>query len=322
MPQHKNTMKFIKSAHLGTAGGIGAVLLWSTSIAFNRSISEQLGPVTAAGCVYTVSALLGLFGIVRSAQERRKLFLLSRKYLFGCGFLFVIYMLCLFLAIGLAKNRSQAVEVGLINYLWPALTLVFSVPVLGNRAGWILLPGTALALFGVFYVLTGGDIGAWHSIITNAAGNPGAYLLALAAALTWGLYSTLTRKWAGGGDAGGAVPFFLTATALVMLSICAFVDEPRVWNIHVLVEVILLGVITYAGYSLWDFSMREGNAIFVAASSYLTPLFSTIVSCIYLSVSPTASLWLGCLLLVVGSLLSWLSIENGECRIVAVRDAT
>ncbi len=300
-----------RGVYMGTAGGFAAILLWSTSIAFTRSISEQIGPVTGAGFVYSISAVLGLIGVFRSSRERKKLAGLPPRYLLGCGALFVGYMLCLFLAIGMAKTRSQVVEVGLINYLWPALTLLLSVPILGTRARWLLLPGTALALFGVFFVLAGGADHTWQAIIRDLAANPIAYVLAFAAAIAWALYSTLTRRWVGDGKAaGGAVPFFLAATALVMFGISFFKNEPRVWNPHVIMEVLILGGITFFAYSLWDNAMRRGNTILVAAGSYLTPLFSTLVSCVYLAVPPTSTLWMGCGFLICGSLLSWLSIET------------
>jgi drug/metabolite transporter (DMT)-like permease len=59
----------------------------------------------------------------------------------------------------------------------------------------------------------------------------------------------------------------------------------------------------------WDIAMREGDLVLVASCSYLTPFFSTVVSCIYLRVWPGPSLWLGCLLIIAGSFLSWRSIR-------------
>jgi hypothetical protein len=50
--------------------------------------------------------------------------------------------------------------------------------------------------------------------------------------------------------------------------------------------------------------------VLVAAGSYLTPLLSTAVSCVYLSISARPSLWAGCGMLVVGSVLSWLSVSE------------
>jgi len=50
----------------------------------------------------------------------------------------------------------------------------------------------------------------------------------------------------------------------------------------------------------------------VAATSYLTPLFSTGISSLYLNVSVGPKLWIGCTLLVLGSLLSWRSIHSRD----------
>jgi drug/metabolite transporter (DMT)-like permease len=251
-----NVQNRIRQQHLATAGGICAILLWSLTIAFTRSISEQLGPVSGATCVYTVGAIFGIVSILRSSEQRQRIAQLSHAYLLGCGSLFVCYMLLLFLAVGVADNRNRVLEVGLINYLWPALTLVLSVPILGNRARWLLFPGTVLALSGVFLVLTSGTSVDWHSFADNLAKNPAAYLLGLAAALSWALYSTLTRKWAGGRE-GGAVAAFLPVTALAMFLICLLVDEPREWSIRAFVEVVILGVATFYAYSLWDVDFQN-----------------------------------------------------------------
>ena len=298
-----------RQQHLATAGGICAILLWSLTIAFTRSISEKLGPISGATCVYAVGAIFGIISILRSREQRQRIAQLSHAYLLGCGFLFVCYMLLLFLAVGVADNREQVLEVGLINYLWPALMLVLSVPILGNRAKWLLFPGTILALSGVFLVLTSGASVDWHSFANNLASNPGAYLLGLTAAITWALYSLLTQKWVGGRE-GGAVAVFLPVTALAMFLISLLVDEPQNWSGRAFVEVIILGVATFFAYSLWDNSMRKGKVVFIAASSYLTPVFSTAVTCIYLSVPPTLQLWFGCGILIVGSILSWISIDD------------
>jgi uncharacterized membrane protein len=56
--------------------------------------------------------------------------------------------------------------------------------------------------------------------------------------------------------------------------------------------------------------MRKGDVVLVAAFSYLTPLFSTLISCLYLGVRATQSLWIGYLLIVAGSILSWISISE------------
>ena len=71
-----------------------------------------------------------------------------------------------------------------------------------------------------------------------------------------------------------------------------------------------LAVVTTLAYFLWDVSMRKGNLLLVVACSYFTPMLSTLVSCVYLRLSPSPRLWIGCLLLVCGSLITWLSVSD------------
>ena len=296
---------------LATGGGFVAILLWSMTVALVRSLSEQLGAVTAAAAVHSISGVLALASLAWRAEKRRQIRQLPRTYLIGCGMLFVCYLLLLFLAIGLAQNRQQALEVGLLNYLWPTLTLLLTVLLLGKTAHLTLLPGTILALAGVFLVLTHGESVSWQSFSANLEGNPIAYSLGFTAAVAWGLYSALTRKWAGG-QRTGAVMLFLPVTAVALLLICPFVDEPRAWSVRSCVEVTLLGLATFFAYSLWDTAMRVGNVVVVASTSYLTPFFSTVVSCLYLAVSPKPRMWIGCGMLIVGSLISWYSISEAQ----------
>ena len=41
--------------------------------------------------------------------------------------MFVCYEIFLALALGYSNSRSRAIEVSIVNYLWPALTVLFAV---------------------------------------------------------------------------------------------------------------------------------------------------------------------------------------------------
>lgn len=299
-----------KTSRAATIEGFGAILLWSSTVAVARSLSEKLGPSTGAAAVYTVGSATAVVALLRHRGLLRRIISHPPHYLFGCGLLFVGNMVCTYLAIGWAASRQQVLEVGLINYLWPALTLVFSLAILRKKATWVLIPGTFLALSGIFLVLTQGARISWESFSQNVAGNPLAYALASSAAVSWALYSNLTRRWASEDEEEGAVALFLPVTAIAFVVIASVFDEPRKWDVSCAVEIGFLGLATYFGYILWDKAMRRGNVVMVAAASYLTPLFSTIVSCLYLSVVPEPQLWAGCGVLILGSFLSWRAVSD------------
>ena len=63
-----------------------------------------------------------------------------------------------------------------------------------------------------------------------------------------------------------------------------FLPEQGVWGIGVAAEVAFLALATALAYVFWDIAMQEGDVVLVASCSYLTPFFSTGVSCMYLRV--------------------------------------
>jgi len=290
--------------------GVVAVLLWSLTLGLSRSLSERLGPMTAAVAVYLVA---GGFGLARRAVRGR----LGRPYEPGgagrfllSGVLFVGYMLALYLAVGGAVSRTQALEVGLLNYLWPVFTLLGTVLFLGKKSrGSRLAVGTLLALSGI--ALTLAPSGAVP--FADAARAPHVLLLGLLAALSWAAYSILVRRFteAGGGTGAGAVEWYLAAVALTLLVPALLADEPKAFSPAAIAEIAMLGMSTSIAYGFWENAMGRGRITVVVTFSYLTPLFSTLFSSAYLAVLPPASLWLGCVLLIAGSVVSWTSIRNG-----------
>lgn len=292
-----------------TLGGLLAILLWSTSVALARSVAGQMGPLTAAAVVYTFGGLMSLaWELARSPRALSLMLGLPFRYLVGCGGLFVFYTAAFFLALGLASDDRQSLALGLVNYLWPALTILLSLPILKARANWALLPGTLLALAGLLLVLSHGQSMPVDAIPRALAQNPVAFGFALGAAVAWALYSNLARRWAGA-QAAGAVPLFVLVSGLALLAICCLRPETGTFSPRALLEAGLMGLTVPISYACWDRAMRLGDMRLVTACSYLTPLLSTLVAAAYLRVTPTAGLWLGCAALVAGSLASWWAVE-------------
>lgn len=293
-----------------TLAGMAAIILWSTTVALARSISEQVGPLTTIAAVYTIGGLLLLIKEF-SLKERsfRDLQISPPRHFFICGSLFLIYTISLFMGLGLASDRLQTLEIGLINYLWTALTILFSIVFFQISFRWFLGPATLLAIAGIALVVTQGTKISLNSFFANLLDNPTAYALGMMAALTWGLYSNLTRFLAGARQEN-SVPFFILITGVVLMLIRFAVRETSAIHPAVVIEILFLGVSTALAYVFWDLAMRKGNATLVATCAYLTPLLSTIVSCLYLRMLPGLQLWIGCLLIIAGSFLSWRSLSK------------
>jgi drug/metabolite transporter (DMT)-like permease len=292
--------------------GIIAILFWSTTIAFSRRLTEQLGTFTSAALIYTCAGLVGL--LYTALQPGRRLSLINKLpklYLFGCGCLFMLYLLSLYLAVGMAATRIQVLAVGLINYLWPGLSLVFSIPLLGNHWKLLLPVGILIALGGVGLATSSmngfalADLFQDHNSLMP-------YAWALTAAISWGLYSNLSRRWAGAND-GGAVPIFLLASGIILGVLRLFFPENSHWNVEASLGVAYMALFPgMLAYVFWDIAVRKGDIILVASISYGTPLLSTLISALVLNISPGSATWLGAGLVFVGAILCKASIMEAK----------
>ncbi|MCC7518792.1 MAG: aromatic amino acid DMT transporter YddG [Verrucomicrobiae bacterium] len=298
-----------QAALVATLGGFAAILLWSTSIALVRSTTEAFGVLGAAAAAYTVAGGLSLARLAASRTRRARVRRLPKNYLIGCGSAMAAYVLTSYLAFGSARSRQQTLEVALVHYLWPALTVLFSVIFLRVSARRWLFPATLLCLAGVELGMRPTDGVGAARLLENLAEHPAAYALALLAAIAWALYSTLTRRWASAEGDGGIDVFLVGTGALVATAFLLSGATMPTPSLRAAVEAALLGAFTWISYTLWDQAMRRGNLILVVIASYFTPLLAIGFAGLYLRVAPPPILWLGCALLVAGSFLSWWSVR-------------
>lgn len=285
-----------------TLCGLCAILIWSMLIALMRSVTEVFGATLGAALVYSLGALL-LF----LRQGIPDLKTLSKPYLFIGGFFFVAYELLFSQSIGLAHDSQQTLEVGLVNYLWPCLIVLFSLIILKQKARFYLYPGLLFSFSGIVWCVSGGafDLALFMEHVSS---NPIPYLLAFIAAIFWGLYCNVARLFT---QSSNIVHIFFLVIAIVLwlrsfVSGEPFPSVPPQAFLNVLITAICFG----SSYTLWEVGIQHGNILFLATVSYFTPIFSTLFTCLWLSVLPVPSFWFGVGMVGLGSVLSWLATQK------------
>lgn len=275
--------------------GLGAILLWSTSVGTMRGITEHLGATGGAAVLYTLSALL-LFAVTK----RTPLKAFPPAYLLLGATLFVGYQLCFALAVGLARSRSEAIEVGMVNYLWPSLTVVCSALAMRQRVGAVMLVGLALAFAGVVVACMPARGFTLTGFLAHAAGNPRSYGLALGAAITWALYCVATSRLAQGCN---GVWFFMALSAVAFWVLHALRPGSSVmhWSLPAVAQVLLAGSAVGAAYALWNLAILHGSVGALGLAANATPLLSALFASLWLSTALPISFWAGAALVVVGS---------------------
>ena len=289
-----------------------ALLCWASTIAIVRTLSETMGPIRSAACIHLVGGTICALWLILSGRLRRTLGLPPR-YLIGCGVPFAAYVVLLHLAVGLAPDRLVAAEVLLINYLWPPLVVVLSLPLLGNRARWTLLPGLVIALAGIVVGVAEAKGLSWSGFTQHLGPNLPCYLLALGAAVSWALYSNLSRRWAVAG-AGNAIPLFIAVNGVVLFAVQFFLPAREFeWTPRLVAEIGYMVIFpTLLAYTLWDIAVRRGHFVLLGALSYVTPILSLWIAAMRWGTVPQRGVWLGGALIVVGAIVCKLSVKGAD----------
>lgn len=267
-------------------------------MALSRSVSEQLGPIGGAASIYTVSSMMLIL-----VMGLPKLSRFSKSYLLIGGAMFVCYEIFLSLALGMANSRHQAIEMAVINYLWPALTVLFAVWLNKTKTNWLVYPSILLAFYGVAWSISGDEGLSISQITANVATNPVTYAMAFFGAIIWALYCNYTQRVAKGEN---AIVLFFIATAIALWVKYALSDETEmVMTTSAAIDLMLAGAVMGAGYALWNIAILGGNMVLLATMSYFTPIFSTLFSSAILGISLTATFWQGVVMVTIGSLACW-----------------
>ncbi|KHA62375.1 aromatic amino acid exporter [Vibrio variabilis] len=284
--------------HKFTIAGIAAILLWSSVMGVARAVTEMLGPVGGAASIYTVAALflVAVMGVPKWRQY-------SLRYVLLGGGLFVAYEMCLALALAMANDRQQAIEMLVINYLWPALTVLLAVLVSGKKTNVLVYPSVALAFVGVAWSISGDQGLSLTQISANIATNPTTYAMAFIGAFLWAIYCNLTKRISNGQN---AITLFFIMTAISLWIKYALSAET---GMSVTLEsgslLLVAGVFMGCGYALWNYAIIGGNMVLLATLSYFTPVLSTIISSVILGIALSSSFLQGVVMVTLGSLMCW-----------------
>ncbi|WP_241609436.1 aromatic amino acid DMT transporter YddG [Rosenbergiella australiborealis] len=281
-----------------TAIGLVAILLWSTIVGLMRSVTGALGAVGGAAMIYTLSSLILILTV-----GFPKISKFPRKYLIWGGLLFVVYELCLSLSVGLAKSDSQAIEVSMVNYLWPSMTLLLACIADGKKLRPLMLGGMLVCLAGVGKVIGGANGLSIPGMIDNLASNPISYGLAFSGAIIWSFYCVLTKKIAEG--CNGITLFFMLTAAVLWLKFSLSDNVHMDFTPTVIVNLLLVAGSMGLGYAAWNTGILHGNVTVLATASYFIPVLSALFAALLLGESLGYTFWIGALMVSFGSVLCW-----------------
>lgn len=283
--------------------GLIAVFLWSSIVGLIRSVSDSLGATGGAAMIYSVASVFLLLSV--GFPKIREF---PKRYLIWGSVLFVSYEVCLALSIGYANTHRQAIEVGIVNYLWPALTMVAAILFNHQKSNLLIIPGFIIAISGICWVL-GGDQGLdLPSMLHNIQDNPLSYGLAFIGALIWSGYCTVTARIANGKN--GVTLFFMLTASIFWIKYFILAAEPMHFSVSAIVYLVLAAAAMGFGYAAWNVGILHGNVTVLAGASYFIPVFSSALAAAVLHTPLSLAFWQGAAMVCVGSVLCWFATRK------------
>jgi drug/metabolite transporter (DMT)-like permease len=265
----------------GVILGLLTILLWGSLATFG-SLLIHLPPFYILGVTFLIASLPGMF-------KPREFFPPFKVLLWGVFGLFG-YHFCLFYSFRFAP----AIEANLINYLWPVLLVLFTPIAFPNQSlRSYHIAGAVLSVLGCVLLIhsKGGDLS-----LENIFG----YLLALAAALIWPIYSLgklklpHTSVW--------SIGSFCLVTSLLCFITHSMIEPRVVLQFHDAWKLVLMGIGPFGiAFYCWDLALRKGDAKVIGALAYLTPVISTLGLVFFGGQSLSSSVLLAMVLIICGA---------------------
>ncbi len=278
-------------------------VLWGGTFIAGRVISAHLPPATA-GFIRFVFATLALLAALHFTEGLRAITRITWRQLLGTMALgatgILIYNLLFFTALSvLPAGRTS-----LIIALNPVVTLLIAAALLGDRLSATRWLGVALALLGVWVVVTRGDL----SQIAQSLGK--GELSMFGAVCAWAVYTLLGRKLL-----QGLSPVLATLWAAIwgtlFLGLLALRDIPHVHAASFTPEVwaglVFLGVFGTAVAFVWYYEgIRQLGAARTVVFNNLVPIFGVLLGWLILGEALSVSLLVGGVTAVAGVfLVNW-----------------
>lgn len=285
-----------------------AIVIWSTLEITGKLVGERIDPFTLTAWRFIIGGLALLpFAIKQAKIGSVKLNIRSILMLGSLGILNVcISMLLLQLAIFYGKASVTAVIVSMN----PVFVTMFAILILKEKLSLSRISGLLIGLAGLIIIVLNG-------LSTNGHHNDLMWLsitFAVLAALTFGLYTVLTKRSivTYGNFLTNSVSFTIGGVSLLLISI--FIGKPLFipfTPVSLLFTGYLGFVLTGFSYYLYFKGMHEISASSASAYFFLKPVIATILAYLILSENISQMQLLASLLIVFSlGLNSYFSIRQ------------
>lgn len=197
-----------------------------------------------------------------------------------------------------AYDLLPAQEAGTLNYFWPFVLVILSIPILKQNPGWKGLIGILIGFSGLIIISTHGDPGSL------AFSNTTGVILAISSAFIWASFWLLNMK----DKRDDIIKLFNSFLVAFIILAISLIISPTSQTISTkgFLGGVYLGIFEMGiTFILWLKALKWApNTATVSNLVFLSPFISLIIISIVLKEAILPSTLLGLVLIVIGILIS------------------
>jgi len=275
---------------------MAAVLLWSTvATAFKLALKQLdfLQLLLVSSCV----SLICLFLISASQSKLIILKSYSLKEYFRSALMAILNPFLYYIVLFKAYSMLPAQEAQPLNYTWPIMLVLLSIPLLGQKIGVRSILAVIICFIGVFIISTQGNVLEFR--FSNATGA----ILALSTAVIWALFWILNMK----DDRDEVLKLLLSfffGFIYIIITVLGFSEVPLKLDDSILaagyVGIFEMGLC----FVLWSKALQlSDSTAMVSKLVYLVPVMSLVFIYFILGEKILSSTMIGLLVILAGIIL-------------------
>ena len=250
------------------------IMFWGTLATLNKLLLKSLDAMFVLA-VSSIVAFIFLFIFNLVTGKLRKLKTYSLSDIVRMVALGILGFFCYNLFYLLGIDVLPAQEAMILNYMWPAMIIIFSCIILKEIMTLKKIAATLMSIVGVIVVASEGDISK------IASGNLKGIVFCLLAAISYGLYSVLNKKE--DFDKSIAIMIGYLSTAIIAFICIAITGTESTINLVIMFGLLYNGIACNAiSYLFWVLALDKGNTAIISNLAYLTPFISLIICAVIL----------------------------------------
>ena len=218
-----------------------------------------------------------------------------------CGILLFLYY---FLYVR-SLEFAPAVEAAMINYLFPLFVVLFAAPINKEKLTPVKIISAVICFAGVVIIITGGTFADVR--LSNLPGD----ILALSAAIAWGLFSNFGRKHHT--DPLVSQYIFVIISCILSLISLSVLSSFRIPSVFEVAGCLWLGFSNIAiSLQFWFRIIKLSSASTAANFAFFTPFVTVLFIAALTDEAITIAAIAGMLLIVAGNVTASIKLKNNN----------